>query len=84
LEQQFDEDQLFNIIALTLGANYRLFSRFGTNFSAGLQGSVYLADSLLDSIYGKNPFSAQVYLRIYPQIMKMGTPDEHQGMEMRP
>lgn len=82
LEEQFGEDQIFNINALTFGANYSVFNHFNTNFSAGIQGSIYLADSLLDPIYGENPFSAQLYLRISPGIMKENTPDEHKQMDM--
>jgi hypothetical protein len=82
LGEQFDEDQIFNINALTIGANYRLFTSFGTNFSAGLQGSVFLTDSILHPVYGKNPFSAQVYLRISPGVMKVNIPGEHQETEM--
>ncbi len=70
LLDQFEDHQLLRINALTLGANYTLIRQLNTNFSLGLQGSLYHADAVLDSIYGKNPMSFEVYLRISPVIMK--------------
>jgi hypothetical protein len=69
--QQFGDEELFNINALTVGTNYTVFRRWNTNFSLGLQGSVYMPDSRLNSIYGNNPLSGQVYLRINPNLMRM-------------
>lgn len=70
LLEQFEHHQLFRINALTLGANYTLIRQLNTNFSLGLQGSLYHADDALNAIYGKNPMSLEVYLRISPVIMK--------------
>ena len=72
---QFDEDRLFNISAFTIGANYTVFKEFNTNFSLGVQGSIYMADPLLDPVYGNNPLSGQVYLRISPALMQMAMPN---------
>jgi hypothetical protein len=69
--EQFGDEELFNINALTLGTNYTVFRRWNTNFSLGVQGSVYMADSRLNPIYGNNPLSGQVFLRISPHLMPM-------------
>lgn len=63
----FDHDAKFNINALTLGANYRVFQFSETDLSAGIQGSIYFAPSALQQIYGKNPLSAQIYFKLSPQ-----------------
>lgn len=65
----FGHDESFNINALTLGANYRLFNFANTDVSLGAQGSIYFTPKGLESIYGKNPLSAQVYLKISPDFM---------------
>jgi hypothetical protein len=68
---QFEENQTFNINALTLGLNYTFLREMKTNFAIGAQGSIFGADASLDPIYGKNPMSAEIYLRISPTLMKM-------------
>jgi hypothetical protein len=65
----FEHDEIFNINALTLGANYRIFQFAGTDVSLGLQGSIYFTPGGLETIYGKNPLSAQVYLKISPSFI---------------
>jgi hypothetical protein len=67
----FEDHRLFNISALTIGLNYTLLRIYQTNFSVGAQGSWYHADGDLNNIYGKNPWSAEVYMRISPTLMKM-------------
>jgi hypothetical protein len=69
--EQFGDEELFNINALTIGTNYTVFRRWNTNFSLGVQGSVYMPESRLNPIYGNNPLSGQVYLRINPHLMPM-------------
>lgn len=71
LADSFDEHDVFNVHALTVGANYDLFKVGRLNVAGGGQWSIYSAPQALDDIYGKNPMSFQVYLRIYPQMMKM-------------
>lgn len=65
LENTFGETK-FNVHAFTLGYNRAVLTRFKTTLSAGVQGSLYAADKALNPIYGKNPLSAEVYLRISP------------------
>jgi hypothetical protein len=76
----FSHDKAFNINALTLGTNYRIFSFNNTDISLGAQGSLYFTPTDLQPIYGKNPLSAQIYLKISPGSMnhgKTGTKESH-------
>lgn len=65
LEEHFG-DAKFSVHALTLGYNRALLTRFNTTLFAGAQGTVNFSDKALDGIYGKNPMSAEVYIRISP------------------
>ncbi|MGZ4042560.1 MAG: hypothetical protein ACXVO9_05120 [Bacteroidia bacterium] len=65
-------EAIFNIHALTIGLNRVLIRQFGYNLAAGLQGSVYVADARLNILYGQNPVAGEVYLRLYPHLMRMG------------
>lgn len=71
LQFQNGEDALFNIDALTLGVNYVILKKFKFNTAVGAQASVFDSDSRLSRIYGQNPLSAEVYVRFYPQAMRM-------------
>jgi hypothetical protein len=68
LTDQFG-DELFQVNALTLGVNYNLYSLFNTNLTAGVQASWFSPDTRLENLYGKNPVSAQVYLRLNPALL---------------
>lgn len=69
---QFDENVLWNINALTVGANYVIVRKWKTNFSLGAQGSISIAPPDLDATYGDNPLSAEIYLRVSPTLMRTG------------
>lgn len=71
LEPLFDAHDLFGVHAFTTGANYDLFEIRKTRVAGGAQWSVYGAPGSLDGLYGKNPMTVQVYLRVYPALMKM-------------
>lgn len=71
LEDEFEDASIFNVNAVTVGLNYTILRQFKTNFTLGAQGTLYAAESALDPIYGKNPMSAEVYLRISPTLMNM-------------
>lgn len=71
LLEQFEEHELFRINALTLGLNYTILRHWNTNLAIGAQGTVYSADSRLDPVYGDNPKSLEIYLRISPPLMNM-------------
>lgn len=65
----FDHGRIFSINALTLGANYKVGKLADVDVSIGLQGSLYFTPSDLELYYGKNPFSAQIYLKLSPPFM---------------
>lgn len=67
----FEDHAIFGIHAFTVGANYDLFEARKTKIAGGAQWSIYGAPISLQSLYGKNPMAIQVYLRIYPALMKM-------------
>jgi hypothetical protein len=62
---------LFAVNSLSAGVNYDLFHIKPVNVAIGGRFSFYHADSKLNDLYGKNPLSGEVYLRIYPALMKM-------------
>lgn len=72
--EQFGEEALFDVNAFTIGTSYTLFRQFNTNFSLGVQGSVFAADSRLDPLYGNNPVALEIYLRVSPHLMQMRMP----------
>jgi hypothetical protein len=70
LGPMFEEHEVFGIHALTLGTNYDLVELRKTRVAIGGQWTLYGAPQSLNNIYGKNPMALQVYLRIYPALMK--------------
>jgi hypothetical protein len=71
LSDSFDEHDVFNVHALTIGANYDILKLGKLNLAGGGQWSIYKSPSALNNIYGNNPMSFQIYLRLYPELMKM-------------
>jgi hypothetical protein len=71
LASAFEEHDVFGIHAFTLGANYDLLELRKTRLAAGAQWSYYGAPESLNTFYGKNPMAFQVYLRLYPALMRM-------------
>ena len=72
LLDQFEDHELFKINGRTLGLNYTILRQRNTNLAVGAQGTMYAADERLDPIYGNNPKSLEIYLRISPTLMNMG------------
>ena len=66
---EFEVHEIFGINAFTLGLNYTLLRQWNTNLALGAQGTLYSADSRLDPVYGNNPKSVEIYLRISPALM---------------
>ena len=62
---------IFPVNAITLGFNYRLLEIKNTWLSAGSHFTFFAPDRRLNELYGNNPLSFEVYLRINPAIMKM-------------
>lgn len=70
-ENLYGENTLFPVNALTFGLNYDLFYIGKIRVAAGGQLSAYHANNQLDNLYGKNPYAGEVFLRIYPSLIKM-------------
>ncbi|HET7360947.1 MAG TPA: hypothetical protein VFI78_03355 [Salinimicrobium sp.] len=68
-EAVYGHGKLYDVNAITLGLQQKLFNEWDTNFSAGIQGRLYLTPDGLENIYGEIPVGLQVYLRIYPGRM---------------
>ena len=64
-------DNLFDVSAFTIGANYDLLQVNKTRIAVGTHFTLYKDPPILYSLYGKNPSAFEVYLRIYPSMMKM-------------
>jgi hypothetical protein len=69
LKMEVPEEEIYNLSALTIGANYTFLERFNTGFSIGAQTTFNFPDRRIQNVYGKNPVSAEVYLRINPSLM---------------
>lgn len=67
----YGNDSIFPVNAITLGLNYDLMHLGPLNLAAGGQLTYYGADHRLSSLYGKNPMAGQIFLRLYPRMMKM-------------
>ncbi len=70
-ETIYGHDAVFPVNAFTAGFNYDILQVGQTRLAGGSQLTFYHAGSRLNSLYGKNPMAVEVYLRIYPGIMKM-------------
>jgi len=71
LDESIYGDQLFGTNALSLGLNYDILNLNKFRTAIGGQVSFYNTSSILNNLYGKNPIAAQVFIRIYPSVMKM-------------
>ena len=67
----YGSETLFPVNDVTVGAGYDLFHAGPVRVMGGGQLSWYHADGRLDNLYGKNPLAGEVYLRVYPALMKM-------------
>jgi hypothetical protein len=65
------EDRIFNFNALTIGLNYQLPDLWKVNTAIGVQATTNKVQQELIDLYGKNPFSAEIYLRVIPQRLIM-------------
>ena len=70
-ESIYGKDEIFPVNALTVGFNYNLVQIKKTVFAIGSHVTFSSADKKLNNLYGDNPLSLEVYLRIYPALMKM-------------
>ncbi|WP_223151459.1 hypothetical protein [Chitinophaga varians] len=67
---QYGADKLFTVHALTAGVSYDLLRVAHTRLAVGAQGSVFFNEQALHRLYGSHPLAGEVYLRIYPDLMK--------------
>lgn len=70
-EDIYGHDAVFPINAITAGLNYDFLNLRATRLALGSQFTLYHADKNLNTLYGKNPMAFEVYLRLYPGMMKM-------------
>ena len=70
-ENVYGHDAVFPVNAFTVGFNYDLLKPGGSRLAGGAQWTLYHADKRLDALYGKNPMAVEVYLRLYPAMMRM-------------
>ncbi len=66
----YGDYSIFDINALTLGLNYDLLKLGPLNLAAGGQVTIYAASTKLNSLYGTNPIGGEIFLRLYPRLMK--------------
>jgi hypothetical protein len=71
LDENIYGNNLFNVNAYTLGINYDLLQVNKTKITVGTHYTFYNESKLLYSLYGKNPMAFEIYIRIYPAMMKM-------------
>lgn len=69
-ENTYGHDTVFPVNAFTVGFHYDILEIGQTRLASGGQLSFYHADKKLNSLYGKNPMAFEVYLRLYPGIIK--------------
>lgn len=69
---EFNGHETFSINAVTLGANYSIFRQWNTDVAVGAQGTWYGTPTALNPVYGRNPLSGQVYMRIIPALLLNG------------
>lgn len=66
----YGDDSIFGVNAITFGLNYDLMKIGPLNMAIGGQLTYYNASNRLNSLYGSNPMGGEVFLRIYPRLMK--------------
>jgi hypothetical protein len=67
----YGDNAVFPVNAISAGFSYDLLTVGGTRLALGSQFTLYHTDKKLNNLYGKNPMGVEVYLRLYPGMMKM-------------
>ena len=65
----YGHNTVYAINAVTLGGSYDIITK-PLRMAAGAQMSLYHTATHLNSLYGSNPFAAELYLHFYPKLMK--------------
>lgn len=76
----YESDAIFPVNEIVTGASYDLLHVQPVNIAIGGQLSYYHTSEQLNALYGKNPMSGEIFLRIYPAIMKMNMKHDMSGM----
>jgi hypothetical protein len=69
-EAEYGHHGVFPVNAFTVGFNYDLLQVGKTRLAGGSQLTFYHADEKLNNLYGKNPMAVEIYLRLYPSLMR--------------
>jgi len=64
-------ERAFHINTLTLGLGYNLATFWRTNLNVGAQAMFFRPAQPLEAYYGKNPVSAQLFLRLTPALLNI-------------
>ncbi|HMI07305.1 MAG TPA: hypothetical protein VK528_07160 [Flavobacterium sp.] len=70
-EAIYGQEVLFPVNAFTLGINYDLLKIMKLRLQAGSQITFYKSSQRLETLYGENPMAFEIYLRLFPDLMKM-------------
>ncbi|MBA3704477.1 MAG: hypothetical protein H0W84_00825 [Bacteroidetes bacterium] len=70
-ENIYSHEVSFNVNAITLGFSINTMRSKFLNMAIGVQGTYFSTDSRLNNLYGRNPLSAEVYLRFFPPMKKI-------------
>lgn len=62
---------VFPINAVTAGFNYDILKIGKLVMAGGSQFTFYSADSRLNNLYGKNPMAIEIFIRLFPALMRM-------------
>jgi hypothetical protein len=76
----FKIDALYAVNITSTGATYDILRGHPINIALGGQFSLDHAGEKLDVLYGKNPIGGEIFLRIYPSLMKTDRMEKMIGM----
>jgi hypothetical protein len=76
----YDHGTLFTNNVITFGSSYDLLKVAHVIVAGGGQLSVNFIDKRLEYLYGNKPIAGEIYLHIYPQLMKTQKGKHHSKM----
>jgi hypothetical protein len=68
---EYGEHTLYPVNALTLGLTYDVLEVAHTRLAIGGHLMGFYTSSKLHPLYGKDPMSGEIFIRVYPGLMKM-------------
>lgn len=69
-EITYGHDAVFPVNSGTVGLSYDVLQSKPVRIALGAQGTLYHSGAALSSLYGKNPAAFELYLRVYPGLMR--------------